>query len=210
MRKSLFAVIATVCVVMTLGGCQIYGLVKDATDKEEGKIIMKDGKEYVGRVEMPNVNTKRLSIVVNDGQKTVVEAKDIASLTVWKKTHPERKHTLKYLPSEFLRKKMRKPLWMAVTATGPYVEFYTCSFDYSIPSSGYLKITSVQNGSIEHLALKKGGKMPKTISVSDISKRQKRKLLLEYLNDDAALATKINNQDIRPDDFETIAEIYHP
>lgn len=78
MRKSLFAVIATVCVAMTLGGCQIYGLVKDVTDKEEGKIIMKDGKEYVGRVEMPNVNTKRLSIVVNDGQKTVVEAKDIA------------------------------------------------------------------------------------------------------------------------------------
>ena len=52
--------------------------------------------------------------------------------------------------------------------------------------------------------------MPKTISVSDISKRQKRKLLLEYLNDDANLAKKINNQDIRPDDFETIAEIYHP
>lgn len=210
MRKSLFAVIAAVCVAMTLGGCQIYGLVKDATDKEEGKVIMKNGKEYVGRVEMPNANTKRLTIEVNGGQKTILEAKDIASLTVWKKTHPELKHTLKYLPSEWLRKKKRKPYWMAVTATGRHVEFYTCSFNYSIPSSGYLKITSVQNGNIDYLALKRGDTMPRTISVSDMSKRQTRKLLLQYLNDDAALAKKINNQDIRPDDFETIAEIYHP
>ena len=36
--------------VFLLGGCQIYSVVKDATDREEGRVVMKDGTEYVGRV----------------------------------------------------------------------------------------------------------------------------------------------------------------
>ena len=39
--------------VFLLGGCQIYSVVKDATDREEGRVVMKDGTEYVGRVKMP-------------------------------------------------------------------------------------------------------------------------------------------------------------
>lgn len=212
MKRTLFAAIATILVAMTFTGCQIYSIVKDATDKEDGRIIMKDGKEYVGRVEMPNVNTKRLTIVTDNEKKNIVEANDIEALVIWKKTHPENKHVLKYMPSWQWHKKnkQRKPLWMALIASGPYVDFYACSFDFTISSNGTLKVTSVKGGNIEYAALKKGDKVPQVVSMTDISKRQKRKSILEYLNDDPALAKKLNEQDINPNDFDTIAETYHP
>ena len=42
--------------VFLLGGCQIYSVVKDATDREEGRVVMKDGTEYVGRVKMLRIS----------------------------------------------------------------------------------------------------------------------------------------------------------
>ena len=98
MKKSTLLLFALITVFM-LSGCEIYSLVKDLTDKEEGRITTTDGKVLTGRVEMPNANTKKLTIVTVDSQKTVLNCEDIKELVVWKKTHTDIKHVLQYLSS---------------------------------------------------------------------------------------------------------------
>ena len=68
-----------------MSSCQIYGVVKDATDHEEGRIVMKNGAEYVGRVKMPKCNTKNIRIKTESGEKMKFKHTDIAVLGVWKK-----------------------------------------------------------------------------------------------------------------------------
>lgn len=46
--------------IFLFSGCSTYSLIKDATDREEGRIIMNDGTEYVGRVKMPHSPTKKI------------------------------------------------------------------------------------------------------------------------------------------------------
>lgn len=71
--------------------CFRYGNVvaKDATDHEEGRLIMKDGTEYVDRVKMPNGKTKKLRMKTTDGHRVKVQNTEVGVLGVWKKTHPE-------------------------------------------------------------------------------------------------------------------------
>ncbi|MGI6243392.1 MAG: hypothetical protein ACOYJK_07665 [Prevotella sp.] len=212
MKKNLFFLFSFLCMVLMLSGCQVYGLIKDASDKEEGQVIMKDGQEFVGRVETPNSNTKKLTIITGKDEKQVLEADKIEALVMWKKTHPEIKHVLRYIRTYWRDKKqtLQKPMWMAVTDVGDHVVFYTCSFNYSIPSDGSLKITSVKGGSIYHYAQKDGDDFPHFVSMSDMSKRQVRKKLIDYLGDDPVLVKKLTEQEIKPLDFETIAEEYKP
>ena len=77
-----------------LSSCQIYDIVKDATDQEEGRIVMKDGTEYTGRVRMPKSNTKTVNITTTNGEKLKLKNTDIAVLGVWKKTHPQTRCSL--------------------------------------------------------------------------------------------------------------------
>jgi hypothetical protein len=211
MKKSALLLFALITVFM-FSGCEIYGLVKDLTDKEEGRITTTDGKVLTGRIMMPNVNTKKISIMTVDSQKIEVEAKDIQELLVWKKTHTDIKHVLHYLPSYQIgkAKKMRDPMWMALIASGPYLNIYACSYDYSIPSDGDLKITSVKGGSIEYYALKEGETIATGVNMSDYSKRSARKNLEEYLSDDPVLCKKLEEQEIKVRDYETIANEYNP
>ena len=123
--------------VFLLGGCQIYSVVKDATDREEGRVVMKDGTEYVGRVKMPKCNTKTVRMKTADGQKLKLKNTDIEVLGVWKKTHTDKCHFLVCHPYKtnkmFSTKKEKiiKPQWMALEAQGDHVEFYSCSYsDY--------------------------------------------------------------------------------
>ena len=85
-------------VIPLLSSCQIYDIVKDATDQEEGRIVMKDGTEYTGRVRMPKSNTKTVNITTTNGEKQKLKNTDIAVLGVWKKTHPENCHFLVCYP----------------------------------------------------------------------------------------------------------------
>ena len=71
-----------------LSSCQIYGVIKDATDHEEGRIVMKNGTEYVGRVKMPKCNTQNIRIKTEKWEK--LKNTDIAVLGVWKKTHTDK------------------------------------------------------------------------------------------------------------------------
>lgn len=71
--------------VPLLSSCQIYSVVKDATDHEEGRVVMKDGTEYLGRVKMPKCNTQTIRIKTEDGQKLKLKNTDIAVLGVWKR-----------------------------------------------------------------------------------------------------------------------------
>lgn len=63
-----------------LSSCQIYGIVKDATDHEEGRIIMKNGTEYVGRVKMPKCNTENIHIKTENGEKIKLKNTDMQYL----------------------------------------------------------------------------------------------------------------------------------
>ncbi len=209
MRK-LFVMGAMMAFTAMLASCEVYGLVKDATDKEDGRIVTTSGKTYTGRVETPNANTKKLTIVMGENDKVVVDAKDIETLLMWKKTHPDMKHVLKYLPSYWLNGKERKPMWMTPVNSGKYLEIYACSFDYTITQSGDLKVTSIKNGSINYYALKRGETKPRAFGMTDLSKRQTRKYLLEYLSDDPVLCKKLTDLEISPYDFDKIVEQYQP
>lgn len=211
MKKSTLLLFALITVFM-LSGCEIYSIVKDLTDKEEGRITTTDGKVLTGRVEMPNANTKKLTIVTVDSQKTVLKSEDIKELVVWKKTHTDMKHVLQYLPSHKMTnpKKVREPLWMALLTSGPYLKIYACSFNYSIPSNGELKITSVKGGDILYFALKKGETVPYGIFITSHSKRDAKERFLEYLSDDPVLCKKLKDAEINPLECETIAQEYNP
>lgn len=212
MKKFSFFLFSSLCMVLMLSGCQIYDVVKDLTDKEEGQVIMKDGQEYVGRVEMPNASTKKLTVVTGESQKQVLESDKIEGLVVWKKTHPDIKHVLKYTSSYWMDKKqtLRKPMWMAVTDVGDHVVFYACSYKYSIPSNGVLKITSIKGGNIAYYAQKDGDDFPHFVGASDLSKRKVRSALVDYLSDDPVFVKKLTDLEIKPFDFETIAKEYQP
>lgn len=211
MKKSALLLFVLITVFM-LSGCEIYSIVKDLTDKEEGRITTTDGKVLTGRVEMPNANTKKLTIVTVDSQKTVLKSEDIKELVVWKKTHTDMKHVLQYLPSHKMTnpKKVREPLWMALLTSGPYLKIYACSFNYSIPSNGELKITSVKGGDILYFALKKGETVPYGIFITSHSKRDAKERFLEYLSDDPVLCKKLKDAEINPLECETIAQEYNP
>lgn len=211
MKKSTLLLFALITVFM-LSGCEIYSLVKDLTDKEEGRITTTDGKVLTGRVEMPNANTKKLTIVTVDSQKMVLNCEDIKELVVWKKTHTDTKHVLQYLSSHKMTnpKKVRGPLWMALLTSGPHLKIYACGFNYSIPSNGELKITSVKGGDILYYALKEGETVPYGIYMTSNSKRAARERFQEYLSDDPVLCKKLQDAEINPLEYETIAQEYNP
>ncbi|MCD8237379.1 MAG: hypothetical protein LUD00_12225 [Prevotellaceae bacterium] len=205
------------CMAMALlSSCQIYSVIKDATDHEEGRVIMKDGTEYAGRVKMPKCNTKTIRMKTEDSKKIKLKNTDIAVLGVWKKTHTDKCHYLVCYPyitnKMFSTKKEKKvtPQWMAVEAQGDHVEFYCCSYKYSIPKDGTLTITSVQNGSIVFIARKKGEDTGYVIGYQGSGSKHWRSQLIKYLEDDPALCTKLENKEIEPDNLQKIADLYNP
>lgn len=211
MKKFSLSIIVS-AIVLLCSSCAIYDVVKDITDKEDGSIMTKNGMVYTGRVEMPNVNTKKVTVQTVDSQKVVVEASNIEAMLVWKKTHTDIKHVLRYIPSYWFDKKnkLRDPMWMALIETGPNIDFYACSYNYSIPSDGALKIKSLKGGSITYYGMKKGETVAKAIDMTDYSKRSARKAMVEYLSDDPVLCKKITDLEIEPGDYETIAKEYNP
>ena len=196
--------------------CQIYSVIKDATDREEGRIVMADGTEHVGRVKMPKCNTKNIRIKTDKGEKLKLKNTDIAVLGVWKKTHPDKCHFLVCQPyttnKMFSTKKEKtiKPQWMAVTAQGDHVEFYCCGYKYSIPKDGTLTITSVQNGNIAYVARKTGDENGQIIGYKGSGARHWRKLLIKYLSDDPSLCKKLEDKEIESGDLQKIADTYNP
>ena len=70
MKKCSNLILFLLCaVIFIFCGCSTYRVIKDATDHEEGRLIMKDGTEYVGRVKMPNGKTKKLRMRTTDGPR---------------------------------------------------------------------------------------------------------------------------------------------
>jgi len=199
-----------------LSSCQIYSVIKDATDREEGRIVMADGTEYVGRVKMPKCNTKNIRIKTDKGEKLKLKNTDIAVLGVWKKTHPDKCHFLVCHPYTtnkiFSTKKEKtiKPQWMAVAAQGDHVEFYCCGYKYSIPRDGTLTITSVQNGNIAYIARKIGEENGYIIGYKGSGARHWRNLLKKYLDDDPDLCKKLEDKEIESGDLQKIADTYNP
>ena len=202
--------------VPLLSSCQIYSVVKDATDHEEGRVVMKDGTEYVGRVKMPKCNTQTIRLKTEDGQKLKLKNTDIAVLGVWKKTHTDKCHFLVCHPYETTKmfstkkKKIIKPQWMSVEAQGDHVEFYCCSYKYSIPKDGSLVITSVQNGNIMFVARKIGEETGCIIGYKGSGSKYWRSQLVEYLADDPNLCAKLKNKEIDSSGLQTIADLYNP
>jgi len=205
------------CIIISLlSSCQIYGVVKDATDHEEGRIVMKNGAEYVGRVKMPKCNTKNIRIKTESGEKMKFKHTDIAVLGVWKKKHTDKCHYLVCHPYKtnkmFSTKKEKRiePQWMAVQTQGDHIEFYCCSYKYSIPKDGSLTITSVQNGNIAFIARKIGEETGYIIGYQGSGSKHWRSQLIKYLEDDPSLCAKLENKEINPDNLQKIADLYNP
>ena len=182
--------------------------------RRNGRLIMKDGTEYVGRVKMPNGKTKKLRMRTTDGRKVKVQNTEVGVLGVWKKTHPE---TVSFLvchpyytiaPFSTKKKKKMKPRWMSLEATGKYVEFYALGANYSINSKGVFKVSS--SIYITYLARKAGEEYAVEVGVYGGNKEYMRKQLMEYLSDDPALCSLIEDNEIEPDDFSELADKYRP
>lgn len=200
------------CCAVLLTGCELYGLLKDFTDKEEGTVVLNDGKTYTGRVSMPLCNSKNVTVATADSQKIKIPAENISVLNVWKNTHKEAVHSLVYRQYIYNLKKNKvlKPQWMAVIESGKNVYFCALSYKYSIPSSGAMKITSVKNGSIYYLAFIKGDKIGKFVALNGYPERSWRKNMINLLSDDPVLCEKLKNMDIEASDMATIAKQYNP
>lgn len=207
------------CLFLFMGcltSCQIISLVIDLTDKEEARILLKDGTELKGRAKMPNSNTKNIRIKTEDGKKHKISGKDIEVLCLWKKKHPEKEHFLyynAYMGNKLFstkKKKEYKPAWMAGEAVGDHLNIFVCGYDYKIIKDGTMNIISVQNGSIIYVAQKTGDELGVFIGTTDGGKSILRKNLTEYLNDDPVLCKKLENKEIESDEFQKIVDTYNP
>lgn len=202
--------------IFLFSGCNTYSLIKDATDREEGRIIMNDGTEYVGRVKMPHSPTKKIRIKTTEGQKVKLKSTDVYIMGVWKKTNPDNVTYLVchpyYTGLYFSTKKRKKvdPSWMCLEAKGRYVEFYILVYKYSINSKGVFKIAVGGGGLIQYLARKKDDDTAIVIGTYKGNKDLLRKELVEYLSDDPELCSRITDMEIEPDDFSEIADKYRP
>ena len=207
------ACLVTTCV---MGSCVTYEQVKYYIDKEDGRVVLNDGRELQGRVLMPKAYTKTIRITQGDGKAIKVPAADVKVLSVWKKTHPDIVHAMVYQPymtNKLLsakQTKRAKPMWMAVVGAGEYVDFFSCSEKYSIPSSGDMRITSGISGNIFIICRKKGEDIGKMVGFYDSSNKQLRKELVGYLSDDLVLCDKLEKKEIDAHDFQEIAKQYKP
>lgn len=211
MKKNVVLItILTFVLCGLMSSCQVYGLIKTLTDKEEGRVVMKDGTEYTGRVKMPLSYEKNLRITTTDGKKLKLKGTEVALLGVWKKSHPDDVALLVYgsYKSGKISKKRRteKPVWMALWEKGDYLEIYKYGDKYSITSSGTFKITSYQGGLIYTLLRKKSDLVPMCLD----SYSSHRKGLIEYLADDPELCKKLQDREIKATDLEKIADEYEP
>lgn len=209
--KRLSHILSLLSLTALFTSCQIYGIVKDITDKEDGQIQTKDGRQYVGRVSMPNCNTKSITVNTLDSQHVKVASDEIAVLAVWKKTHPEKVHPLVHMPYKWQgKKKTSKAQWMAMIEAGEYLEFYALSYNYSLPSNGDIRISSVKGGSISYIGRRAGDSIGTVVAVNGYPTRALRKNMMEFLADDPVLCEKLKNMEIKPGDMETIAKEYNP
>ena len=118
-----------------------------------------------------------------------------------------------YMTNKLLSAKQTKrvkPMWMAVVGAGEYVDFFSCSEKYSIPSSGDMRITSGISGNIFIICRKKGEDIGKMVGFYDSSNKQLRKELVDYLSDDLVLCDKLEKKEIDAHDFQEIAKQYKP
>ena len=149
-------------------------------------------------------------------QKLKLKNTDIEVLGVWKKTHTDKCHFLVCHPYKtnkmFSTKKEKiiKPQWMALEAQGDHVEFYSCSYKYSIPRDGSLVITSVAGGDICFVARKAGEEYGRIIGYKGSGNKYWRSQLVKFLEDDPDLCAKLENKEIEPDDLKKIADLYNP
>lgn len=204
------AFVAAVCVA--LGSCQVYQIVKDATDKEDGTVTLTDGSELTGRVLMPNVNTKSISITTLDSVKHKFPADSVAYLTLWKKTHPEMQHTLIHASYRKLNKKatVTGPYWMALIEAGENAYLCAQSFNYSIPQSGRIKIQSVKGGTIAFIAFKKGDPVGHLLGYMSAGYRFFRKTEKQVFADDKYLCRQLDSLTVSPGNLEEVIRAYTP
>lgn len=209
LRKLMFIV----AVVSLMTSCQIYTVVKDLTDREEGRVKTTDGQSYMGRVLMPKSTTKNLKITLADETQKIINREDVAVLEVWKKTHPDKMHSLivrRYF-NYYKDKKPKKPVWMAPFFVGEHLMICAMSGKYSIPADGALKVSSYENGDVIWIAIKKGDPLGMKVGGTSDSYRYTRKALSIFLADDPALCKRIEEMKFRKDEeWQALVDAYRP
>lgn len=200
--------------MLLMSGCQIYSAVKDFTDREEGRLITLDGKEYTGRVLMPKGDTKNVQITLTDGTKQTVSSDNVKVLEVWKKTHPDKVYPLiarKYYIDYRKKEPYKKLVWMSPFFVGKHLMICAMSGKYSIQSNGTLTVSSYQNGDVIWVAVKKNDPVGMKVGGTSDSYRYSRNALSKFLADDPVLCKKIESMKIRYDeDWQTIVDEYEP
>ncbi|MBR1402333.1 MAG: hypothetical protein IJ604_12540 [Prevotella sp.] len=194
----------------------IYGIVKENYKKIEGHIIMNDGTEYRGYIKMPKLYTKWLQITLHDNNEMIeVPSQEVKELDVWRPIHPDKVHRFVYRPYKAkdlfsgMKEKALKPIWMCMEALGDNVIFFSSGYYYYLYMDGTLEITSAK-GTINLYGLKPGKTDVTLIGPIKFGTKRLRKALMKFLADDPALCTKLKEKEIKPSEWNIIADQYHP
>lgn len=204
-------VMATGALLMT--GCQIYNVVKYYTDREEGRLITLDGKEYTGRVLMPKFDTKNVRITLNDGTKQTVGRDNVKVLEVWKKTHPDKVYPLivrKFYTDYRSKKPYKSPAWMTPRFIGKNLMICVRDASYRIQSNGTLYVTTIDRIGVDIIAFKNGDDVGMTVGGNIGGYLYSRKALTFFLADDPVLCKKIEKMRMSDEDWQTIVDEYEP
>ena len=203
-------------IIFLLSINKIYGIVKDNNNKTEGHIIMNDGREYRGHIKMPKIYTKLLQITLHDNNEQIeVPAQDVKVLDVWRPLHADKVHRFVYRPYKAkdlfsgMKEKTSKPIWMCIEASVDNVVFFSSGHFYSMDMDGTLVITS-EKGFITLYGLKRGKTDVTLIGPIKFGTKRLRKALMKFLADDPVLCTKLKEKEIKPSDWNIIANQYNP
>ena len=98
---------------------------------------------------------------------------------------------------------------MCIEASGDNVVFFSSGHYYSMDMDGTLVITS-EKGFITLYGLKRGKTDVTLIGPIKFGTKRLRKALMKFLADDPVLCTKLKEKEIKPSDWNIIANQYNP
>ena len=172
------------------------------------QVVLRTGETFDGRFKLPEGwDKKPVRVRPAAGKRRKFGTEQIAALIVWEKRHPDKQYVLQRITRPYYNRKgvWKRDLsqWMILDAAGEHLTVYTGGTCYEFRRRTGVLVTLVpQYVAFDRVGVKKGAERGAFIGTP--------KALVEFLADDPTLCRRIEEHEIRPDDYRTIVDVYEP
>lgn len=178
------------------------------TRKARVQVVLKSGETFEGTFKLPDGwSEKPVKIVPDEGKSRKFAPDRIAALIVWEKKHPDKQYVMQRVTRPYYNRKgvFKRDLtqWMVVKAAGKHLIVYMGGTSYEFHRrQGTLVSVTPQYTSFPHVAMKVGAERGVFIGSP--------KEWIELLADDPTICRRLEEGELRWNDFQTIADTYEP